>query len=40
MVAGGFDDGASNGVTHDVELISSTPNNKCSKRVAPISGNM
>ncbi len=40
LVAGGFNDAASNGMTHDVELISSTPNNKCLKRVAPFSGNM
>ncbi len=38
MVAGGYNDGTPNGLTHDVELVSSSPGNKCTKRARPITG--
>ncbi len=38
MVAGGYNDETPNGLTDDVELVSSTPGNLCSKRVRPITG--
>lgn len=38
MVAGGFNKMLSNGLTADIELISSRKNNLCSKRVHPLPG--
>ncbi len=38
MVAGGYNADAPNGLLHDVELVSPTPGNLCSKRVRPLPG--
>ena len=36
MVAGGYNRDLPNGLTRDVELISTIPRNQCSKRVRPL----
>lgn len=36
MVVGGYNKNLPNGLTNDIELLSTTPNNLCTKRVRPL----
>ena len=38
MVVGGYNQNETNGLLRDVELLSTSPNNFCTKRVAPLPG--
>ena len=38
MVVGGYNFNATNGLISDVELVSTTKGNACSKRVRPLPG--
>ena len=38
MVVGGYNSNATNGLINDVELVSATEGNACSRRVRPLPG--